>query len=109
MHSRPQLLRFSLEILNAHNDLRALHEIGPVILSEKVYFQIHKKTLKISHQLNNEAQKLAEEMVQSNKVTPAVRDLQGVNILGSWSLTDIAVVRLRQRHLTIFLSFLEPR
>ena len=52
-------------------------------------------------------------MVQSNKVTPAVQDLQGVNILGSWTLTDTAMVRLntelKDRRLTIFLSFLEPR
>ena len=52
-------------------------------------------------------------MVQSNKVTPAVQDLQGVNILGSWTLTDTAMVRLNReledRRLTMFLSFLEPR
>ena len=35
-------------------------------------------------------------MVQSNKVTPAVQDLQGVNILGSWTLTDTYMVRLKQ-------------
>ena len=35
----PQLLKFSLEILNAHNDLRTLHEVGPVKLSEKVLRQ----------------------------------------------------------------------
>ena len=35
----PKLLEFSLEILNAHNDLRTLHEVGPVKLSEKVIRQ----------------------------------------------------------------------
>ena len=38
--SLPQLLRFSLEILNAHDHLRALHEVGPVKLSEKVLNRI---------------------------------------------------------------------
>ena len=39
MQSFSQLLRFSLEILNAHDNLRALHEVGPVKLSEKVLRQ----------------------------------------------------------------------
>ena len=39
MLSLPQLLRFCLEILNAHDDLRAIHDVGPVKLSEKVLNQ----------------------------------------------------------------------
>ena len=32
----PQLLRFSLDVLKAHNDLRALHEVEPMKMSETV-------------------------------------------------------------------------
>ena len=32
----PQLLRFGLDVLKAHNDMRALHEVAPMKMSETV-------------------------------------------------------------------------
>ena len=44
--------------------------------------------------MSKEAQKLAEEMVQNNKVTPTIGVMQGVNVLGSWTPKDAPMVSL---------------
>merc|ERR1712083_444903 len=44
--------------------------------------------MKMSEKLSKEAQKLAEEMVENNKVTPTIGVMQGVNVLGSWTPKD---------------------
>ena len=63
--------------------------------------------------MSKEAQKLAEEMVENNKVTPTIGVMQGVNVLGSWTPKDAPMVsftkQLEKTHKTTFFSFLEPR
>ena len=44
-HSLPQMSKFSLEVMNMHNDLRALHGVGPLTLSEEVITWNHSKTI----------------------------------------------------------------
>ena len=44
-HSLPQMSKFSLEVMNMHNDLRALHGVGPLTLSEEVIIWNHSKTI----------------------------------------------------------------
>ena len=63
--------------------------------------------------MSEEAQKLAEEMVENNKVTPTIGVMQGVNVLGSWTPKDAPMVNLNKQlektHKTTFFSFLGPR
>ena len=44
-HYFPQMSKFSLEVMNMHNDLRALHGVGPLTLSEEVITWNHSKTI----------------------------------------------------------------
>ena len=109
-HSLPQMSKFSLEVMNMHNDLRALHGVGPLTLSEEVITWNHSKTIVscaqyliwLKHtkkwctliQLSEAAQRMAEEMVERNKIAPTttIQDLQGVNILGSWTSATSSMV-----------------
>ena len=52
-HSLPQMSKFSLEVMNMHNDLRALHGVGPLTLSEEVITWNHSKTIVTCYLLLN--------------------------------------------------------